>query len=367
MARDLDDNGYAATPKVSATFFMSAIFNPNPSFTQAANASRCLDRRSIGLLFALAIGTLTACGASSVGDASGAASSCAETGCFNSDGGIDAAASDTAADIGNEDAADAGLPKNPLCGAGCFPDDTLACASSGAGGNGGVTDDGGLALPEEDAAADGAPYKGAKAGTPPFPPGPWGQQRACQVAPNPAGTPVAQCVLAGSGNAADPCVSASDCASGFACVGDQTTGICWPYCCGDPDACEAQSWCAERSSRDAAMGSPSVSMRLPVCVPGDNCNVLPEPGGTDGCSQGLACTIVRNDGTRACLEPGMQGEGEPCGAEAERCARGFVCSKSSMTCLKLCHIGSEDCGSGVCQAGTSDLGDSIGICVGGRL
>ena len=102
----------------------------------------------------------------------------------------------------------------------------------------------------------------------------------------------------------------------------------------------------------------------PVCVQADGCSLaepFPCPAGQScTCSEGKACSIVREDGTTSCVTPGEGIAGDDC-----PCAAGHVCSRATNECLKLCRLNATDneCGSGRCQ-GTSNFPDGFGVCVG---
>jgi hypothetical protein len=319
-----------------------------------------------GSLFVLLAIAASSCGATSVDTAAGPGATCGDS-CFDNDAGKDTAVSDVSTDVGNADASQEAPSVSLLCGSGCLPDDPHACGASGAMPDAGMGTDAsepeGEATPH-DAAVDVAYNKG---GAYPAPaPGPDDPVHAsCQVVAGAAQVPVSTCMPAGSGVDGDPCVSSADCAPGLACVGDETTGVCRPYCCAGPDVCAAGTWCSEKSSRDGLLATPPLQLKIPVCVPGADCILLPQPN-AEKCPQGTVCTVVRNDGTLACLPPGTLGEGQTCDDSTLRCAEGFVCSRATMTCLRLCHANSDECGSGVCQAGSTSLPDGIGICVGSR-
>lgn len=296
--------------------------------------------------------------------------SCGSSSCFDSGVPSDASGIDVSTDIGNSDATQESPMVNALCGTGCLPDDPYAC---GAGGSSGGIEDAGADGDESEAsgeALDGASDTSSYNKVPsPFPSPEGGSDvlsgGACQVTSTSSGEPVSACAVSGTGEDNDPCVSSADCAPGFTCVGDESTGVCSPYCCASAESCAAGTWCTVRSSRDALMQSPPVKLSVPVCVHSEDCVLLPKPG-AETCPQGTVCTVVRNDGTLACLPPGTQGDGETCDNNDLRCAEGFVCSRATMTCLRLCHTDSDECGSGVCQAGSTGLPENIGICVGNR-
>lgn len=346
-------------------------------------------------------------GVESLDSASGAPG-CGPNGCFNNDAASDAGASDVSTDIGNDAVSESGSLANPLCGVlMCNPDDDEAvkCNAPAAPDGGGTDGGGGFedggepdgdteasmapdaqhdadAAPEGgDAASMGGSMGGAK--EPSDQPAPNDAPGAdppsddedvhgfaCQVTVDEYGDRVTMCMEAGSGVHNDPCVASSDCAAGFACVGDQTAGVCRAYCCLEPEACAAGTYCGVKASRDALQDNPDAPFLLPVCVPADDCELLPGPDGTNRCADGLMCAIVRSDGTTACVEPGTAGDGAACesvGAGYSPCAEGFVCSKATNTCLKLCRIGApETCDGGVCQGGTGGIPDEYGVCVGAR-
>jgi hypothetical protein len=106
----------------------------------------------------------------------------------------------------------------------------------------------------------------------------------------------------------------------------------------------------------------SPEYQLPVCIPVMPCQLLP-----DSCPAGLACAIVRQDGTTSCVTPGPGTEGHAC-----PCAQGYTCSEPDGTCLKLCTTtkvacpADQDCHcppGEICQGGTSPYPMGVGICV----
>lgn len=261
-------------------------------------------------------------------------------------------------------------PLHPLCGVGsCHPDRPTSCSSesvssslvskSGEDDGGDGEEDEPAPPPRGDAeegfGEGGGEEPGAGAGDeeitgPVAPP-------ACRVKASPEG-PIRGCEAAGSGQIDEPCVSASDCAPGLACVGPEHGGSCRPYCCGDPEACPSQSFCDVREIR----GEESLegeTTRVPVCVPANGCKLLEhEPCA----SMGLVCGIVRSDGTTSCTSAGEGKLDEAC-----PCAFGYVCAKSQNRCLKLCHVSlsAQECPGGTCQGGTDELPPGFGVCVGG--
>jgi hypothetical protein len=299
---------------------------------------------------------LVAMGCASIDEDSGRSdAACKGIGCQPLDAGKDQFTADVAVPDG---ASDGGTPptQNPLCGVGCSPDKVDDCASfvppaSDAGaGDGGAGDAGA-------AAADSgpAPEAGVSEGGP-------SNAYGCFVRVEGSG-PVAECALSGSGSTGAPCVSARDCAAGFACVGEGSAAQCRMYCCAqDPKEqnCEDGSYCADRTLRDEK--GPS-ALKVPVCVQADNCD-LDEPYPCPSnkkctCKDGTACAVVQSDGTTSCIVPGNGYAGDAC-----PCAPGHVCAKATNSCLKLCkpQAGTSECGSGKCQ-GASYLPDGFGVCV----
>lgn len=259
---------------------------------------------------------------------------------------------------------------NPLCGrrtaSSCDPDDpSSACgAPAGAGGAGGGSGD-------VDAAA---PSSGGQAGAadggfrlPELDGGETATGFACQVTRH-GSEPSAECVTAGPRGIGDSCAAPSDCQPGLACVSDGNVGRCLRYCCGGNAGCPDSTYCSTRPLKEDVAGDAD-PLEVPVCVPTDNCS-LTEPYPCTGmdctCPTGTACTVVRSDATgtwTSCEAPGVGVEGEDCSQAA--CAYGFICSKATNTCVKLCLVNANanECGTGRCQS-AADLPSNWGVCVG---
>ena len=302
---------------------------------------------------------------------------------------------------------DGSLDLNPLCGvltpSTCVPDDVKACAgyvppmlsngdsglppnesgsaaqagaagAAGAAGEGGggfsssLGGDGGYgAGVSASLAGDGGAQNAAGAAAGAGPMATYG----CQVQRSPDArlSVISQCSVAGPGGSNAPCLTSSDCQAGFGCVGDQGTGLCQRYCCKDADACGPDTYCTERPLRDAVTNSASSAavspLMIPVCVPAENCDLstpYPCTAGTQcACTTGMACLVVRADGTTTCAVPGKGKAGDPC-----PCAWGHVCSAAAQNqCVKLCPTsGASGCDNGgKCQS-NADLPDGWGVCVG---
>lgn len=249
------------------------------------------------------------------------------------------------------------LPLSPLCGVGsCVPDDARACPdpdpypdtdSEGYGGEG------------------GANVGGAAGGMNVDPE----RRISCQVVVEEdcegSGCSLARsCEKAGRSADGDPCVAASDCGPGLACVGEGVSGVCRPYCCrGTEASCNSQSFCDERRLLETP------EAYVPVCLPLDNCPLSdPFPCGADrtcSCQGNKACLIVRADGKTACTIPGAGQAGDSCNdQETAACAHGFVCGPNQI-CMQICSTMNEESG---CPTGRtclkqSALGGELGICI----
>jgi hypothetical protein len=169
------------------------------------------------------------------------------------------------------------------------------------------------------------------------------------------------CEVAGIGADASPCLSGADCAPGLACVGESGAGQCRPFCCSDPASCAEGAYCTLRrvSATDSAT---TATAEVPVCIPADNCS-LDEPypctdPATCVCGSGTYCSVVRSDGTTACLTPGVGTENQTC-----PCATGYICSPVAQLCMKLCKTAVADsCGAtGLCQR-VAAMPNGYGVC-----
>jgi len=133
-------------------------------------------------------------------------------------------------------------------------------------------------------------------------------------------------------------------------------GVCRPYCCGDLEACPSDTYCAPTEIAEGDVAATVDPPPIPVCVPAVNCTLLDDTS----CPPEQTCTIVRQDGTTSCINPGSGKLADPC-----PCAAGFVCSTAINECKQLCHIGATDeCPDGFsCQGGADNYPDGFGICV----
>lgn len=159
----------------------------------------------------------------------------------------------------------------------------------------------------------------------------------------------AKCGLAGGANDGDPCHAATDCKAGLGCAATAVTGVCRQYCCGDPELCPSMTYCQPTAMAEAT------AVQVPLCVPVTPCALLDDAA---YCPAGQVCSIVRNDGTTSCVQPGAGHDGDAC-----PCAAGFMCSNATGTCVKLCHLDGDDCENGTCQGGTLPYPAGIGFCV----
>jgi hypothetical protein len=317
----------------------------------------------------------SACGSITSMDAT--AAGCPAAGCF-ADASVDSKG--PVSDAGSPDV-DSAVSQNPLCGTGCSPNNENACV--------GIVLDAGAdaAAPPSDAghgdagAYDAALVKDAAAEVdvvdidagggnmggyfgPSTPSGadaaPAGPAVACQVTW--AGdTTSAVCTASGLGQVKDPCSKSSDCAAGLTCVGTLAIAQCLRYCCGVNDDCGTGFYCSEEVARDS---DPAAQHKVPVCVLGRGCDPLNPASDPNKCDTGLSCVIVKSDGTTGCiaLPKDAAQEGESC--KSVPCAEGFVCAKTTNTCMRLCHVGgSDECAGGVCKGGSTNLPVGFGICL----
>jgi hypothetical protein len=243
--------------------------------------------------------------------------------------------------------------RNPLCGlsSSCNPDDVHACDAELSA----VSD-----ASSVDASAR-ADHDGNDAGAPEMEAATF----ACGVRLS-NGELQAACALAGARAVGAACMTAEDCSAGLACVGDASGGQCLAYCCSGNDACKAGTYCVERPLTGLAGREPAL---VPVCAPADDCDLsqaYPCPldvqaNGSCTCTDpSTACSVVRSDGTTSCVTPGTGKLGDAC-----PCAWGYICSRSTNSCLKMCSTLSSDgtCGGGKCQA-ANYLPRALGVCVG---
>lgn len=267
----------------------------------------------------------------------------------------------------------AAVEPDPRCGViDCVPDDPSACDASEASdlpdaGGGGAAGQGGElgavsgGMGEGGAGGQGGvgPSDGGQGASPGHPLG-------CSVVRK-DGEPLAQCVASGAGEADAPCFDGADCRAGLACIGDETTGRCRPFCCFGDGACDAfpGTYCAARSMReDGGEEPPADPLLVPVCVVAQDCDLAQtypcESAQRCDCPVPTACQVVRPDGTTACVDPGMGQSGEPC-----PCAWDHVCSRGTGQCLKLCSTltATRPCTAGKCQA-SAELPDGWGVCIG---
>lgn len=268
----------------------------------------------------------TAIGACSVSDSSGGTGGASVSGAGGIDAGEDAGIDVEVGMGGNEDTS---FNYTELCGDGCLPEtgepSTPACTpdppgtgGAGSGGREPAVYDCQLAFGEGDGEVEGV------------------------------------CAATGVVEAGDSCLDSTDCAPGHACIADNS---CRPYCCGDVEACPAETYCALRDpvAADVPNGV-TLASPIPVCVDATNCTLLD----ASSCPDGQTCTIVRVDGTTSCIVPGTGMAGDPC-----KCAADHVCNTKKNECLKLCKLGDpDDCPpTHICQAGGAIYPQDFGICV----
>jgi hypothetical protein len=263
-----------------------------------------------------------------------------------------------------------------VCGDGsCVPDDRRACDnySPPPQGSGGDSDAGGD-RPTSDAGDtldaginDGGAELDVDGSFPrPAPPALAPAEYACQMKPGAKGRVVRDCAPSGARGINEACSSSLDCEPGLGCVGSARSGRCLPYCCGiDGETCQEGYYCRERPLRTLELGDQD-GPPVPVCDRAENCR-LSEPADCQGeacsCAGNTVCTVVRMDGTTACVDQGNGGEGEEC-----PCRWGFTCAMGTTPprCVKTCEVNDpSSCSPGVCQA-AEELPQGWGTCVGAR-
>jgi len=190
----------------------------------------------------------------------------------------------------------------------------------------------------------------------------------CQVS-WPGQTTAATCVAAGKGAVNDPCARSTDCAAGLTCVGSLSIGRCLKYCCLGNTNCLTGFYCSDEVARDYLADNPSADpselRKVPVCLPGRGCDPVDPDNDPNRCEAGLACAIVRSDGTTGCVSLPNDAAKDGGSCKDSPCAQGYVCAKTTNTCMKLCHVvsSSDECDGGVCQGGSTNLPSGFGICV----
>lgn len=177
---------------------------------------------------------------------------------------------------------------------------------------------------------------------------------ACHVrADADGGTASPACLPAGTGHDGDECLTPTDCAAGFECVG--SPGRCRAYCCSG--TCSGDAFCDIQPVADVG------AVRVPVCEPVRSCKLL----SMTGCAQGETCAIVNDDdGTTSCVAIGTAQVGQNC--EQTHCAANLTClgQPGSRKCYKLCSKSNSayDCPSDEECKGSAPLfkDSSVGVC-----
>ena len=226
---------------------------------------------------------------------------------------------------------------------------TAGAGGAGNAGAGGMTGTGGLGG-AGNGGAGGVGGSGGSGGAPP-------QDIECKLVLATDGTVGRSCVASLNGAEFAPCNAASDCGPGLGCVlpSEQSTGVCRQYCCGDTEKCPTHTFCAPRPMTEGD----DPNLQIPVCVDADDCTLLAD---NKQCAEGTVCTVVRADGTTACIPPGEGKQGDKC-----PCAAGYACTKLKNECHKICHTdpGSlpQECDPGYSCQGNVPLPDGFGLCI----
>lgn len=154
------------------------------------------------------------------------------------------------------------------------------------------------------------------------------------------------------------CDSATDCDSGYVCVGGASFASCKKYCDDDPDCGSPRGQCVYTLT---ANGAPLAGIPQ-VCS--SNCE--PTDTSAAGCPASYKCTLytVNEGGTvqhvSDCSPAGTGTQGSPCsnatntGPFESMCAKGYQCiklsSETSYKCRRICSpptdvgVGSPSCG-----------------------
>lgn len=140
------------------------------------------------------------------------------------------------------------------------------------------------------------------------------------------------------------------CAEGLACY----DGFCRDYCCmGAASDCALGYLCR-------TFGSASGPTPVGICVPPDDCTVIPQ----SGCDADEACQ-PSDDGTLTCVLAGPNALGENCGPEDGDCTAGNVCvgpTGGPFTCVALCLMADPSCRTGTTCMATGGIGGGYGTC-----
>jgi hypothetical protein len=276
--------------------------------------------------------------------------------------GVDLFGADAGASLDGGAGADAGIESEDAGMSYPLPPSTSVTGTN----DGSAEADAGHQVNDEQDAGDGG-YHGSAPGTivPPvldaaLDTSPPAIREGCQLMPDPDGSVLAKCDVAGVGQDGSSCISSADCAPGLGCVSDEAEvgATCMRYCCEGDASCSDNRFCTRRPLKTAVVTSEPVM--VPVCAPSEQCDLMdPYPCPVDGdckCPSGTACAPVGKDGARRCAAPGNGQSGEAC-----PCAAGYFCS-SAQVCLKLCQADLDDCGSGICQP-IGGFPEQWGLCV----
>jgi hypothetical protein len=335
-------------------------------------------QRTLSWISTVLVLGLSACGSLSTLDSAG--QECPASGCF-ADAAVDAKG--PSPDVNNPEP-DSAVTPNPLCGTGCDPDQSKACEDVEPDADGGQYADGaadGGPSPLDAGTSDGGKAADSSGGN-------MGGEFGASAAPNgedaggvpgpafgcqvswPAQTVVASCAATGKGAVNDPCSRSTDCAAGLTCVGSLSIGKCLKYCClGNTNCTAAGFYCSDEVARDYLADNPSSDpsdwRKVPVCIPGRACDPVDPQNDPNKCENGLSCAIVKSDGTTGCVSLPSDAAKDGGSCKDTACAEGFVCAKTTNTCMKLCHVVSstDECAGGVCQGGSTNLPAGFGICV----
>jgi hypothetical protein len=166
-----------------------------------------------------------------------------------------------------------------------------------------------------------------------------------------------KCEAPGTGGDGAQCLTSTDCAPSFECVG--SPGQCRHYCCGGNATCDGASSVTTSASFCDVQTTAVGNINVPVCEPISSCALL-----TPCPTQGQTCAIVKDDGTTSCVAIGPVGVGGDC--DVYHCAAELTClgAVGSRTCYQLCQVDSPVCPSGTTCTSSAQLfaNANVGIC-----
>ena len=191
---------------------------------------------------------------------------------------------------------------------------------------------------------------------------------ACRVqpaAPSISGPSAVSTVCSAVGPRPDgnACTESIQCGAASDCAGPSGASSCRNYCCAGNAQCAGGSFCDVQPLAQAS------GTRVPVCMPitpAGGCSLLQQlQVPATACGTGATCSVVREDGSTACIEAGAAKARDAC--DTGHCGPGLVClgATGARTCYALCHTSSanECVAPQTCQGGLPLFQDpTVGVC-----